>query len=101
MRPAQAYDYVFDGADFIRRSAYVFEPTDETALQKYWDVRQMGAAYRACRSVSNKKALVQKFRDEEKVSEALEYLCAENLMLNIGEDYLALAIDWRVAKGRT
>ncbi len=57
--------------------------------------------YRACRSVSNKKALVQKFRDEEKVSETLEYLCAENLILNIGADYLALAIDWRVAKGRT
>ena len=149
LRPAEVYDFVFADKEFIRRSAYMFDPVDETALRRYWDVRKInkdyrkiyeyvnqwvgerynlqrldmyddGAGisifdmrdiarhtvyrlegaradiYRACRAVRKKSSIEAEFSEKysgDRVADALDWLCGENLMVRIGPEYLALAID--------
>lgn len=150
LRAARIYDFAFADEDFIKRSAYLFESTDENELQSSWDVAQKGDAYRlvgelvrrwkedyrknsrqlfmkkfatgifihdtraiakhtvyrlngiyadiyrACRSATEKFSLVKNFAsiyDEQEIFLVLDYLCAENLMLEIRNEYLALAVE--------
>ena len=150
IRPAYSYDFVFADREFINRSAYIFEPTDEEKLKIYWDIGRKGPAwravhklveqwleerkkppqrldmydspdgitiydmrkiarhlvyhldglraelYRACRAVASRNSLLQKFSaeyDAQKILDELNWLCGENLMVNIKDEYLALAVD--------
>ena len=148
IRPSKAYDFAFDDRDFINRTSYVFEPTDDAELAKYYGCQRMGDAYakaqqlikiwfnerfnpqrldmndtgdainifdmrnvsvhaaynltgltaqlyRACRSVKSESTLIKMFPDvpTEKIRAELDKLCADKIMLNIGNEYLALAVD--------
>ena len=54
LRPARAYDFVFAGSEFIRRSAYVFEPKNEDALPMLWDISRKGASWRRVSEIADK-----------------------------------------------
>ncbi len=57
--------------------------------------------YRACRAVRQEESLLTEFSEshgEDEVREALEWLCGENLMVHIGHEYLALAVDMNAKK---
>ena len=45
LRPAQVYDFAFADEDFIHRTAYFFESTDEETCKARFDCRRMGKAY--------------------------------------------------------
>ncbi|MBR4382779.1 MAG: RiPP maturation radical SAM C-methyltransferase, partial [Selenomonadaceae bacterium] len=51
--------------------------------------------YRACRCVQSEKSLAKKFPDvpAEKIHDELVNFCADKIMINIGDEYLALAVD--------
>ena len=51
LRPARAYDFVYADEDFIRRSAYIFEPIDEEELKLCWDARKKGESYRKVQEI--------------------------------------------------
>ncbi len=156
LRPARCYDFIYADKDFIRRSAYVFEPVDDNELKLCWNVPKKGEGYRkvseivnrwvreqwsgnlqrldmeatgkaidiydmrdiakhavyhldglcaeiyrSCRTVRQEENLLAEFsgsHGEDEVREALEWLCGENLMLHIGHEYLALAVDMNAKK---
>ena len=154
LRPARAYDFAYADEDFIRRSAYIFEPIDEEELKLCWDMREKGESYRkvqeivtdwvahrwnlerldmedrgkaidiydmrkiskhavytlegakaelyrATRAVRQEEALITEFSgkyDMDELRAALDWLCAENLMVHIGHEYLALAVDMHASK---
>lgn len=156
LRPARVYDFIFADEDFIRRSAYIFEPVDEEELKIYWNILLKGEAwrkvktlveqwlgerwqpqrldmedtgtfihiydmrdiarhtvyrlegakadlYRACRAVRQEKSLLAEFSDKyggDGVADALEWLCGENLMVHIGPEYLALAVDMHAKEAK-
>jgi hypothetical protein len=57
--------------------------------------------YRACRSVRQEAPLVEELGakyDESEIKDALAWLCEENLMVHIGNEYLALAVDMNARK---
>ncbi|MBO4852141.1 MAG: RiPP maturation radical SAM C-methyltransferase, partial [Schwartzia sp.] len=59
------------------------------------------ALYRACRSVRQELPLVKELSqsyDENTIKEGLAWLCEENLMVHIGHEYLALAVDMKAKK---
>ena len=45
LRTDRGYDFVFPNEDFIRRTAHLFAPVDETELARYYDYRRLGPAY--------------------------------------------------------
>lgn len=146
--PPQVYDFAFPDKDFIARTTYFFDPTDEAELEKYYGCQRMGKAYeaakkiikswlnerddpqrldmydagdeinifdmrnvavhsaykltglkaglyRACRRVQSEKSPAKKFPDvsAEKIRDELAAFCADKIMINIGHEYLALAVD--------
>ena len=154
LQPAEAYSFAYANEDFIRRSAYIFEPIDPEERHIYWDIRLKGesyhkiqqyvadwvtnrwnlqrldmydngtvieiydmrkiakhavytldgakaALYRATRSVHQEASLFEELSQkygEEELREALDWLCEENLMVHIGHEYLALAVDANAKK---
>ena len=154
LRPARGYDFVYADEDFIRRSAYIFEPIDEQELKLCWDVRKKGAAYqtvqmlvsnwvkerwrlqrldmedtgtgidiydmrkiarhtvyrlegaqaavyRACRTARQESWLLSELSGSygnDEIADSLARLCEENLMVHIGSEYLALAVDINAKK---
>lgn len=154
LRPARSYDFVYADREFISRSAYIFEPTDDEELRFYWNVGEKGEGYRrvqeivnqwvkeryrlqrldmedtgksvdiydmrdiakhavyslkgaradlyrACRSVRQEAPLVEELGakyGESEIKDALAWLCEENLMVHIGNEYLALAVDMNARK---
>lgn len=54
LRPARVYDFVFAGSEFIRRSAYVFEPKNEDALPMLWDISRKGESWRRVSEIADK-----------------------------------------------
>ena len=57
--------------------------------------------YRATRAVRQEEALITEFSGKYYMDElraALDWLCAENLMVHIGHEYLALAVDMHASK---
>ena len=154
LQPAEAYSFAYADEEFIRRSAYIFEPVDRSERHLCWDVRLKGESYRkvqeivtdwvdnrwnlqrldmydngaaidiydmrkisrhavytldgakaelyrACRSVRQEAPLLgelsQKYGEDE-LRAALDRLCEENLMVHIGHEYLALAVDMNAKK---
>ena len=154
LKPAEAYSFTYADEEFIRRSAYIFEPIDRSERHLCWDVRLKGESYRkvqelvmdwvehrwnlqrldmydngktidiydmrkiathavytldgakaelyrAARSVRQEEALLaelsQKYGEDE-LRAALDWLCEENLMVHIGHEYLALAVDMNAKK---
>ena len=149
LQPAEAYSFAYADEDFIRRSAYIFEPIDRSERRLCWDVRLRGESYRkvqvlvadwvkhrwnlerldmydggkaidiydmrkiakhavytldgakadlyrATRSVRQEAPLLEELSPKYKEDElraALDWLCEENLMVHIGHEYLALAVD--------
>ena len=148
IRPSKAYDFAFADRDFINRTAYVFEPTDDAELAKYYGCQNMGEAYaqadklverwleernnpqrldmddtgdeiniydmrniavhsaykltglcaeiyRACRYVKTETSLAKIFPDTsvENIRDELARFCDDKLMIKIGSEYLALAVD--------
>ena len=53
LRPARIYDFIFHGGDFIRRSAYIFEPTEEKELPVLWDISQKGEGWRRVKEIAD------------------------------------------------
>ena len=51
LRPARVYDYVFADKEFIRRSAFMYEPVDEVELGIYWNINKKGEAWQTVRSL--------------------------------------------------
>ena len=51
LRPAEAYSFAYADEDFIRRSAYIFEPVDEAERTLCWDVRKKGESYRKVQEI--------------------------------------------------
>ncbi len=154
LKPAEVYSFVFADEDFIRRSAYIFDPVDPAKRHLYWDVclkgescRQLqalvkawtasrrdlqrldmfdngqtidiydmrkiakhavytldgakAALYRATRAVRQEGPLLAELSPafgEDALREALSWLCGENLMVCIGHEYLALAVDMNAKK---
>ncbi len=154
LRPAETYSFAYADEDFIRRSAYVFEPIDPEERRIYWDVRKKGKSYlrvqeivedwvasrwnlqrldmedkgstidiydmrkiarhtvyslegakadlyRATRAVRQEQPLLQELAaqyGEDELRAALAWLCEENLMVHIGHEYLALAVDMHAGK---
>ena len=154
LRPARGYDFVYADEDFIRRSAYIFEPIDEQELKLCWDVRKKGAAYqtvqmlvsnwvkerwrlqrldmedtgtgidiydmrkiarytvyrlegaqaavyRARRTARQESWLLSELSGSygnDEIADSLARLCEENLMVHIGSEYLALAVDINAKK---
>ncbi len=157
LKPAEVYSFSYADEDFIRRSAYIFEPVDPEKRRRYWDVRLKGesyrkvhelvrdwvrhrgnlqrldmfdtgdtidvydmrkisrhavytlegaraALYRAARSVRQEGPLLAELSPayaEDELRAALDWLCAENLMVRIGHEYLALAVDMKAKKSGT
>ena len=155
LKPAEVYSFAYADEDFIRRSAYVFEPVDSEARHLYWDVRLNGVSYRkvyeitkawaasrnnlqrldmfdngktidifdmrkiskhsvytldgakaelyrAARCVRQEEPLLEELSPKygkDELREALDWLCEENLMVHIGHEYLALAIDMNAKNG--
>ena len=154
LKPAEAYSFTYADEEFIRRSAYIFEPIDRSERHLCWDVRLKGESYRkvqelvmdwvehrwnlqrldmydngktidiydmrkiathavytldgakaelyrAARSVRQEETLLaelsQKYGEDE-LRAALDWLCEENLMVHIGHEYLALAVDMNAKK---
>ena len=154
LKPAEAYSFTYADEEFIRRSAYIFEPIDRSERHLCWDVRLKGESYRkvqelvmdwvehrwnlqrldmydngktidiydmrkiathavytldgakaelyrAARSVRQEEMLLaelsQKYGEDE-LRAALDWLCEENLMVHIGHEYLALAVDMNAKK---
>ena len=148
------HGFAYPDEEFIRRSAYIFEPVDPEERHLCWDVRLKGESYRkvqeivtdwvdnrwnlqrldmydngatidiydmrkisrhavytldgakaelylACRSVRQEEPLLgelsQKYGEDE-LRAALDWLCEENLMVHIGHEYLALAVDMNARK---
>ena len=154
LKPAEAYSFTYADEDFIRRSAYIFEPVDRSERHICWDVRIKGKSwrkvqelvadwvdhrwnlqrldmydngktidiydmrkiarhavytledakaelYRAIRSVRQEASLIEDFSPkygESEIKDALTWLCEENLIVHIGHEYLALAIDMNAGK---
>ncbi len=154
LKPAEVYSFTYADEDFIRRSAYIFEPVDPEKRHLYWDVRLNGESYRkvyelvkawaasrnnlqrldmfdngntidifdlrkisrhsvytldgakaelyrAARSVRQEEPLLEELAPKygkDELREALDWLCEENLMVHIGHEYLALAIDMNAKK---
>ena len=154
LRPAEAYSFAYADEDFIRRSAYIFEPVDPEERSLNWDVRRKsptyrkiqeivkdwvsnrwnlqrldmydnGAAidiydmrkvakhavytldgakaelYRAARTARQEDALLAELSPkyaEGELRAALGWLTEENLMVHIGQEYLALAVDMNAKK---
>ena len=154
LQPAEAYSFTYADDNFIRRSAYIFEPIDRSERHLCWDVRLKGESYRkvqelvmdwvehrwnlqrldmydngktidiydmrkiathavytldgakaelyrGARSVRQEETLLaelsQKYGEDE-LRAALDWLCEENLMVHIGHEYLALAVDMNAKK---
>ena len=51
LRPARSYDFVYADREFIKRSAYIFEPVDERELQLCWDLTKKGEGYRKLQEI--------------------------------------------------
>lgn len=154
LQPAEAYSFAYADEEFIRRSAYIFEPVDRSERHLCWDVRLKGESYRkvqeivtdwvdnrwnlqrldmydngtvidiydmrkisrhavytldgakaelyrACRSVRQEAPLLGELSQtygEDELRAALDWLCEENLMVHIGHEYLALAVDMNARK---
>jgi len=154
LQPAEAYSFAYADEEFIRRSAYIFEPVDRSERHLCWDVRLKGESYRkvqeivtdwvdnrwnlqrldmydngaaidiydmrkisrhavytldgakaelyrACRSVRQEAPLLGELSQtygEDELRAALDWLCEENLMVHIGHEYLALAVDMNAKK---
>ena len=154
LRPAEAYSFAYADEEFIRRSAYIFEPINPEERRLCWDVRMKGescrkvqeivtdwvasrwnlqrldmydngktidiydmrkiarhAVYtldgakadlcRAARAVRQEQPLLEELSPkygEAELRAALEWLCEENLMVHIGHEYLALAVDMNAKK---
>ena len=154
LQPAEAYSFAYADKEFIRRSAYIFEPVDRSERHLCWDVRLKGESYRkvqeivtdwvdnrwnlqrldmydngaaidiydmrkisrhavytldcakaelyrACRSVRQEAPLLGELSQtygEDELRAALDWLCEENLMVHIGHEYLALAVDMNARK---
>ncbi len=59
------------------------------------------ALYRACRAVRQEAPLLEELSPEygeAEIRDALAWLCEENLMVHIGHEYLALAVDMNARK---
>lgn len=67
------------------------------ARHKFYQLKDLYAeVYRICRSAKEKKHLFKIFSStnrEKELLRVLDYLCQENLMININEEYLSLAIE--------
>ncbi len=50
LRPFRSYDFVFADGDFIRRTAYYFEPSDREERLAYHDCTRRGEAYKKLRT---------------------------------------------------
>ncbi|MBP5199221.1 MAG: RiPP maturation radical SAM C-methyltransferase [Schwartzia sp.] len=154
LQPAEVYSFIYADEEFVRRSAYIFEPVDPEARHRYWDVRLIGEScrkiqdlamdwtehrwnlqrldmydngktidiydmrkisrhavysldgakaelYRAARSVRQEEPLLEELSpkyEEDELRAALDWLCEENLMVHIGHEYLALAVDMNAKK---
>ena len=154
LKPAEAYSFAYANEDFVRRSAYIFEPVDSEERRLCWNVRSKGESYRkvqeivqdwvdsrwnlqrldmydngatidiydmrkiarhivytlegakadlyrAARAVRQEESLLAELSgkyDEDELRAALDWLCEENLMVHIGHEYLALAIDMNAGK---
>ncbi len=46
LKPAEAYSFTYADEDFIRRSAYIFEPVAPEERRLCWDMRLKGESYR-------------------------------------------------------
>ncbi len=154
LKPAEAYSFTYADENFIRRSAYIFEPIDQSERHLCWDVRLKGESYRkvqelvmdwvehrwnlqrldmydngktidiydmrkiathavyildgakaelyrAARSVRQEEPLLAELSPkygEDELRSALDWFCEENLMVHIGHEYLALAVDMNAKK---
>ncbi len=154
LQPAEIYSFAYADEEFIRRSAYVFEPVDPEERHRNWDPRLKGEAwsrvhelaaewsasrlnpqrldmydngnvieiydmrkiarrmvyrlegikadlYRACRAVRQEGPLLEALSPKyaaDALRAALDDLCQENLMVRIGQEYLALAVDMHPEK---
>ena len=51
LQPAESYSFAYADEEFIRRSAYIFEPVDRSERRLCWDVRTKGESYRKVQQI--------------------------------------------------
>ena len=73
----------------------IFDMRNVAVHSAYKLVGLQAELYRACRRVQSEKSLTKKFPDvsAEKIRDELANFCADKIMINIGHEYLALAVD--------
>ena len=75
LRPDRGYDFVFPNEDFIRRTAHLFAPVEETELARYYDYRRLGPAYETLYELSeswNRKRQLLYMKDKGETVKVLD-----------------------------
>lgn len=82
---------MYDAGDEIN----IFDMRNVAVHSAYKLVGLKAQLYRACRRVQSEKSLAKKFPDvsAEKIHDELAALCDDKIMIKIGHEYLALAVD--------